>query len=132
MPGTVKAIGAAVKTSASATFGCSTSFCINLIASASGCSSPNGPTRFGPSRDCMRPMTRRSTQTLTIATPPMKPTMPAAPSSPETTYCSHSGPPASSIRSRIAPLRFERSRMSHQCSVMIVSTAAIIGQPRRR
>ena len=64
-----------------ASFGCSTSFWISLIASATGCSSPNGPTRFGPRRTCMRPTTRRSTQMLMIATAPTNERMPSAPSS---------------------------------------------------
>ena len=36
---------------------------INLTASATGCKSPNGPTRFGPSRSWMNAEPRRSTQT---------------------------------------------------------------------
>ena len=32
----------------------------SLITSAKGCPSPSGPTRFGPTRDCMPPMTLRS------------------------------------------------------------------------
>ena len=64
MPGTVNMIGAIVKIRPEAVFGCSTSFCISLIASAIGWSRPKGPRRFGPRRDCMRPTTRRSTQML--------------------------------------------------------------------
>jgi hypothetical protein len=36
------------------------SFRISLIRSAIGCSSPNGPARFGPYRSCIRPITLRS------------------------------------------------------------------------
>ncbi|MCY1555278.1 hypothetical protein D9M68_919220 [compost metagenome] len=32
----------------------------NLIASAIGCSRPNGPTRLGPRRTCMKPSSLRS------------------------------------------------------------------------
>src|SRR5579864_3736070 len=36
----------------------------NLMPSAAGCNSPNGPTRVGPQRFCMRPTTLRSSQTV--------------------------------------------------------------------
>src|SRR5213078_4548991 len=39
-----------------------------LITSANGCSKPNGPTRFGPSRPCIQPRTLRS-QYVKYATP---------------------------------------------------------------
>ena len=38
----------------------------SLSASATGCSSPNGPQRLGPGRFCMRPMIRRSAQIIRI------------------------------------------------------------------
>ncbi len=40
--------------------GMMTSLNNSLKTSANGCSSPRGPTRFGPTRDCIRPMTLRS------------------------------------------------------------------------
>ena len=58
------------------------SFRKSLIVSAMGCSSPCGPTLFGPILDCIRPMTRRSIQMKAswlritqsrIATTPMSP-----------------------------------------------------------
>ena len=58
--GATKKTGAAHMMARSARAGVSASFCSSLTASASGCSSPNGPTRFGPLRACMRPMMRRS------------------------------------------------------------------------
>ncbi len=36
----------------------------SFSASARGCSKPDGPTRFGPMRTCMRLMTRRSNQVM--------------------------------------------------------------------
>src|SRR5260370_24088453 len=36
----------------------------NLMPSAAGCSSPNGPTRVGPQRFCMCPTTFRSNHTV--------------------------------------------------------------------
>ena len=60
-------IGGRLNSLLSAALGCSTSFWISLIASATGCSRPNGPTRFGPRRTWMRPMIRRSSQTLISA-----------------------------------------------------------------
>src|SRR5215813_8760299 len=45
-------IGAAVNTHRSALVGVMSSLIISLIASATGCSTPYGPTRIGPRRDC--------------------------------------------------------------------------------
>ena len=42
------------------------SFSGSLSASATGCSRPKGPARFGPGRFCIRPMTRRSAQIMNI------------------------------------------------------------------
>ena len=38
----------------------------SLSASATGCSRPKGPARFGPGRFCMRPMARRSAQIMNM------------------------------------------------------------------
>jgi hypothetical protein len=68
MPGTVNMIGAIVKIRPEAVFGCSTSFCINLIASDIGWRSPNGPAGSGQAGPHPS-TTRRSTQMLMTATP---------------------------------------------------------------
>ena len=54
--------GARMKTILSAPLGMMSSFRASLMPSASVCSRPNGPARFGPGRCCIRPMTRRSNQ----------------------------------------------------------------------
>src|ERR1043166_913482 len=64
--GTIEMIGAAVKTHRSAFVGVMSSFNINLIASAIGCSTPYGPTRIGPSRDCAHAITLRSSSTMYV------------------------------------------------------------------
>ena len=58
-------IGARMKTALSAAVGMMSSFSASLIPSAKPCSSPNGPTRFGPTRCCIRATTRRSAQIMT-------------------------------------------------------------------
>ena len=63
--GATKKMGAAHISGLSAAVGVSASFCSSLRASATGCSNPNGPTRFGPLRAWMRPMIRRSPYTPT-------------------------------------------------------------------
>ena len=40
------------------------SFMSNFKASAIGCSKPNGPTRFGPSRICIQPINLRSQRVI--------------------------------------------------------------------
>ena len=52
--------GATKKSHLSAWAGVITSLKISLTASAIGCSRPNGPTRFGPMRMCIQPMSLRS------------------------------------------------------------------------
>ena len=54
-------IGASANRSASAAFGRSSSLNISLTTSASGWSSPLGPTRYGPIRCCNSAATLRST-----------------------------------------------------------------------
>src|SRR5579864_5453701 len=44
--------------------GVRSSFRRNLMPSAAGCNSPNGPTRLGPQRFCMWPTTLRSSHTV--------------------------------------------------------------------
>jgi len=44
------------------------SFENSFSTSATGCSSPNGPTRFGPTRSCMRAIALRSAHTCVITT----------------------------------------------------------------
>ena len=58
--------GAAMNNSLSAVRGMMSSFSGSLSASATGCSRPKGPARFGPGRFCIRPMTRRSAQIMKI------------------------------------------------------------------
>ncbi len=55
-------IGATMKTTRSAAFGMMSSLSASFTPSARLCSRPNGPTRFGPGRDCIRATTRRSAQ----------------------------------------------------------------------
>src|SRR5436190_14168754 len=59
-------IGAAVNTHRSALVGVMSSFKISLMASATGCSTPYGPTRIGPRRDCAQAMTLRSSNTMYV------------------------------------------------------------------
>ena len=54
--------GAKTKTILSAPDGMMSSFRAHLIPSASDCNKPNGPTRFGPRRFCMKPKILRSAQ----------------------------------------------------------------------
>jgi len=62
--GTIEMIGAAVNTHRSARTGVMSSLIISLMASAIGCSTPYGPTRIGPSRDCAHAITLRSSSTM--------------------------------------------------------------------
>jgi hypothetical protein len=54
--------GASQNSSLSTRRGTMSSFSGSLSPSISDCSRPNGPARFGPSRCCIRPMSRRSAQ----------------------------------------------------------------------
>ena len=56
--------GARIKRDLCTCGGVRSSFRMNLMPSASGCKSPNGPTRVGPHRFCMRPTTLRSSHTV--------------------------------------------------------------------
>ena len=56
--------GAARNAHLLAAAGITSSLNISLIASAHGWSSPNGPTRFGPSRNCMNASVRRSIKVM--------------------------------------------------------------------
>jgi hypothetical protein len=58
--GTSASNGATVCTHTFACDGVTSSLVASLMPSAMGWSSPNGPTRFGPRRTWMRPITRRS------------------------------------------------------------------------
>jgi hypothetical protein len=60
--GMVAMIGARMNTTRSAALGMMSSFSASLMPSARLCSRPNGPTRLGPIRCCMRATTRRSHQ----------------------------------------------------------------------
>ena len=53
-------IGARMKRNLFAPDGMMSSLNMSFTASAIGCSSPTGPTRFGPMRTCMYPITLRS------------------------------------------------------------------------
>ena len=53
-PGSREMIGARTKTGLSAAFGMMSSFSVSLTPSARLCSRPNGPSRFGPMRCCIR------------------------------------------------------------------------------
>ena len=59
--------GASRKSFRSADAGMMSSFWMFLTPSASHWSKPWGPTRLGPTRDCMRAHTRRSSQLVTPA-----------------------------------------------------------------
>ncbi len=56
--------GARTNTTLSAAFGTMSSFSISLTPSASDCSEPCGPTRFGPTRCCIQDTARRSNRML--------------------------------------------------------------------
>ena len=60
----VEMTGARKYTGLSALTGRISSLNASLSPSASDCSSPNGPTRFGPTRCCIRATTRRSSQIM--------------------------------------------------------------------
>ena len=62
--GTSDITGARVCTQGLAWEGVMSSLRASLIPSAIGCSSPKGPTRLGPRRTCIRPITRRSVQVM--------------------------------------------------------------------
>src|SRR3989344_3437081 len=61
--------GEATKRTLSAYFGMTMSFCMNLTASAAVCRVPNGPTVFGPYRECILPMNLRSKSPMYSANP---------------------------------------------------------------
>jgi len=63
-PVIVEIMGANQKIALSASDGMMSSFSRSLSASASGCSSPCGPTRMGPSRTWKSASTLRSTSTM--------------------------------------------------------------------
>ena len=64
MAGTTVISGAIVYISLFTWPGITSSLNMNLPRSASGWSSPSGPTRFGPRRSCIHALTRRSAQTM--------------------------------------------------------------------
>ena len=57
-------IGARMKRGRATARGMRSSLRKSLMPSASGCKRPKGPTRLGPQRFCMRPMTLRSSSTV--------------------------------------------------------------------
>ncbi len=59
--GATERIGARRKSPFDASAGITCSFMRSLMASAIGCSTPFQPTRFGPLRTWIQPMTQRST-----------------------------------------------------------------------
>src|SRR5437667_4797900 len=65
--------GARTNTTLSACDGMMSSFMKSLMPSAIVCRSPNGPTRSGPIRSCMCPITFRSIQTMSGTPSRMKP-----------------------------------------------------------
>ena len=71
-------IGARTKTALSAACGVMSSFSASLMPSARPCSSPNGPTRLGPMRICIRATTRRSAQIMMSVATTRKPKMTTA------------------------------------------------------
>src|SRR5437764_13363429 len=64
--GTMEMMGAAVKTHLSARVGVMSSLIISFTASATGWSTPYGPTRIGPRRDCAHAITLRSSSTMYV------------------------------------------------------------------
>ena len=62
--GTVERYGASLKVNESDCSGTRSSLKISLVPSASVCSSPQGPARFGPMRLCMSEITLRSNQII--------------------------------------------------------------------
>src|SRR5581483_7441885 len=70
--------GASLNRKRSAPVGATSSLLMSLMPSASDCSSPNGPTRVGPSRSWMRADTLRSAQMAKNVETPMKPKSAAA------------------------------------------------------
>ena len=58
--GAIARIGARKNRSGSRPVGTMISLNSSLSTSANGCSSPSGPTRFGPMRTCIQPITLRS------------------------------------------------------------------------
>ena len=60
--GMAEITGARMYTGRSASAGMMSSFSASLMPSARPCSTPPGPTRFGPTRCCIRATTRRSAQ----------------------------------------------------------------------
>src|SRR4029077_16128535 len=64
--GTMEMMGAAVNTHLSARVGVMSSLIISFTASATGCRTPYGPTRIGPSRDCAHAITFRSRSTIEV------------------------------------------------------------------
>ena len=62
--GIVAIAGASTNSSLSTPRGMMSSFSGSFRPSISDCSRPNLPARFGPGRDCIRPMTRRSAQII--------------------------------------------------------------------
>ena len=61
--------GAATKSHLFAPSGISSSLKKSLMPSATGCRIPKGPVRLGPSRNCMKASSRRSTQVITEKSP---------------------------------------------------------------
>ena len=61
--------GAARKAHLLAAAGITSSLKKSLMPSAIGCSSPKGPVRFGPSRNCMNASTRLSIHVISEKTP---------------------------------------------------------------
>ena len=109
----------------SAAFGMMSSFSASLMPSARLCSRPNGPTRLGPMRCCMRATTRRSDQMVNsvITTrktkiddgladdqPPRVVAEAAATSGEASTAAGHRSPPGDGSRRPRAVSRAPRSR----------------------
>src|SRR5438105_1005622 len=82
-------------------------------ASATGCSSPLGPTRLGPIRFCIRPTTRRSIQINASTLRMVQRRIASTPINPEMTYGTQSGAPQSRICSRSDPTVLPKSRKSY-------------------
>src|SRR3990172_6282181 len=106
--------GAAQKRSLSALRVVIASLSTSLRASATGCSRPAGPTRFGATPFCISATTRRSIQMKASTLPTVQSRMATTPIEDETTYGTQSGAPQSRIWSCSAPTALPISRRSYQ------------------
>src|SRR5437867_3134444 len=96
----------------------------SFSASATGCSSPAGPTRFGPIRFCISPTTRRSIQMNARTLSTVQSSTPTIPITLEVTYGTQSGAPQSRIRSSSAPTAlpiWRRAAVAHDVEAKLTA-----------